>query len=155
MLNDIQIIQILNKLKVISAGKCTEWTGGKSSGYGMQWDPQRKSPVFAHRAAWAQVHGKIPKGKIIRHLCHNPSCVNVKHLAIGTNQDNSNDMKAAGRSARGELNGAAKLTDLQAREIYALKGQISGYKVAKEYNISPSPIYKIWNKQKWKHIHNV
>ena len=36
-------------------------------------------------------------GLVARHTCHNAWCVNVAHLVSGTPQDNSNDMKAAGR----------------------------------------------------------
>ena len=27
----------------------------------------------------------------IRHLCHNPECINIEHLALGTNSENSSD----------------------------------------------------------------
>jgi hypothetical protein len=37
---------------------------------------------------------------IVRHQCHNPPCVNPAHLLIGTNQDNSDDMTRALRSAK-------------------------------------------------------
>lgn len=36
----------------------------------------------------------------MRHLCHNPKCVNIAHLALGTHQDNANDRVAADRGAR-------------------------------------------------------
>lgn len=36
--------------------------------------------VMYHRYVWEQVHGAIPEGYEIDHLCHNRACCNVKHL---------------------------------------------------------------------------
>lgn len=36
--------------------------------------------LYAHRVYWARVHGPIPNGHEIDHLCGNPSCVNPDHL---------------------------------------------------------------------------
>jgi hypothetical protein len=36
--------------------------------------------LYAHRVYWARVHGPIPIGHEIDHLCGNPSCVNPDHL---------------------------------------------------------------------------
>ena len=36
--------------------------------------------VYAHRVCWARVHGPIPEGHEIDHLCGNISCVNPDHL---------------------------------------------------------------------------
>jgi len=49
--------------------------------------------VYAHRAAI-----DAPAGLVVRHLCHNPPCVNPAHLATGTQADNAADMVAADRS---------------------------------------------------------
>jgi hypothetical protein len=50
------------------------------------------------------------KGKVVRHMCDNPACVNPLHLEIGTQADNMNDMKLRGRSTKGETNPRARLT---------------------------------------------
>ena len=44
-----------------------------------------------HRLAWYHVHGEIPPDKVIHHLCHNPLCYNIEHLAIGTQIENAED----------------------------------------------------------------
>lgn len=52
----------------------------------------------AHRASYLLFIGKIPKGKLVLHLCDNKKCVNPDHLTIGTAQDNTNDMISKGRA---------------------------------------------------------
>lgn len=70
-----------------------------------------KNRVMAHRLAYELATGQhIPEGAVVRHLCNNPTCCNPAHLAVGTHADNVADRVAAGRSARGEHNGRAKLT---------------------------------------------
>ena len=41
-----------------------------------------------------------------------------------------------------------KLTDEDILAIHAQKGKISGYKVAKQFKISHTMVYKIWGRQK-------
>lgn len=69
---------------------CLIWTGGKDQkGYGRI--TVRKKPVRAHRYAWEQANGPIPKGAQIDHVCYNPSCVKVNHLRMVTPQQNSSN----------------------------------------------------------------
>lgn len=54
----------------------------------------------AHRAAWIEANGEIPKGLVIDHTCHNPkeceggitcphrACVNVEHMRLVTQREN-------------------------------------------------------------------
>lgn len=59
----------------------------KASGYG--WvSLGRGKRIGAHRLAYEEVHGPIPEGLEIDHLCHNPSCVQVKHLEAVTRTGN-------------------------------------------------------------------
>jgi hypothetical protein len=101
----------------------------------------------AHRVAYQLWVGKISKDLCICHRCDNPSCINPKHLFLGTHQDNTADKIKKGRQAkgdrhgsrthperlargykhgskthperwaRGEKNGKAKITIIQAKEI--------------------------------------
>lgn len=50
---------------------------------------KRSTMTLAHRAAWAAVHGQIPEGMTIDHLCKNRRCVNVEHLRLLTNYENA------------------------------------------------------------------
>lgn len=52
---------------------------------------------LAHRLAWCVAGRELPpKPFVLRHRCHNPRCVNVDHLEIGTHRDNARDAVAAG-----------------------------------------------------------
>ena len=113
---------------------------------------------LAYRLAWYKVHRPIPEGLVIRHLCNNPACINVIHLAIGTQADNIRDKQQAERQSRGETHGKAKLTETQAREILAQKPSgRSPYgfvrDLAYRYGVNRESIRFIWTKHTWKHIH--
>ena len=49
----------------------------------------RRSGTTAHRAAWVYVHGQIPDGMTIDHVCKNRRCVNVDHMRMLTNYENA------------------------------------------------------------------
>jgi Autographiviridae endonuclease len=81
---------------------------------------------YAHRAAWAAVHGPIPKGVLIRHLCHNPPCYEVTHLRAGTQKDNMQDSAKDGRLGKRKLDHEALVRDylagMRAPELAAKYG---------------------------------
>lgn len=64
-------------------GDCIVWTGKiDRAGYGhMQVDGKTR---MAHRVAYESVHGPIPEGMEIDHLCRNRPCINAAHLEAVT-----------------------------------------------------------------------
>lgn len=52
---------------------------------------------YYHRYLYAKHHGiDLKSTEIVRHLCNNPGCVEIQHLAIGTQKDNMQDAMKAG-----------------------------------------------------------
>lgn len=79
---------------------CWLWLACKiRGGYGLILYEGRNQ--VAHRVAWMLTNGPIPDRMILCHRCDVPACVNPAHLFLGSAQDNSDDMVAKGRSAKG------------------------------------------------------
>jgi len=84
-----------------SAGEdaCWLWTARTSDGGYGRFNAISTQGIQAHRYAWEQVNGPIPKGLLVCHTCDNPPCCNPAHLFLGTNTDNARDRDRKGRSA--------------------------------------------------------
>jgi len=130
--------------KVDKSGDCWIWLGAKTPlGYGrFNWTGRRPVKVeFAHRASWMLSGNADPAGLVLMHLCDNPSCVNPSHLRLGTKADNSRDMVAKGRSARGAAHSQAVLTEAVVMEFRKRVGLGENIKlVARELGIKPGSI---------------
>lgn len=108
-----------------------------------------------HRLSWLIHFGPIPKGMFVCHRCDNRQCTNPEHLFLGSRQDNVDDMMSKGRNAdfRGELNGRAKLSAIQIKEIRALREAGVFYKtISERYGVALQVIFRICQRQSWKHI---
>jgi len=112
---------------------CWKWQGKYKAGYG------RFGKELAHRASW-RIHNQknIPKDKVIRHLCHNPKCVNPFHLCLGSQKQNMADMISAGRQGF-----VRKLDAQQVKEIRASDDTLST--LAKRYKVSKTTIHRVRN----------
>ena len=130
---------------------CEEWPKARDrGGYGIKKHKGRK--WRAHRLAFHLAFPGVPiAGRVIMHKCDNPPCVNVDHLRVGTNADNSADMVRKGRSGRrlGEAN-RAKLTEADVRAIRA--DPRSSSVVAREYGVSDGTVRKIRRRERWGHV---
>ncbi len=83
--------------------KCWNWQGGRHwSGHGQtSWVGTK---YLAHRISYIIFNGLIPNGLLVRHTCNNPSCINPKHLILGSHSDNSIDSVKAGTQRSQVLN---------------------------------------------------
>lgn len=72
------------------ASPCMIWRHAKLAvGYGRVRLRRGVPRVYAHRAAWESVHGPLPAGLVIDHLCRVKSCVNPEHLEAVPHSVNS------------------------------------------------------------------
>lgn len=69
------------------------------TGYGIVRSPFSTSRQ-AHRYSWEHNVGKVPAGLLVLHKCDVRSCINPKHLFLGTCKDNLQDMARKGRGAK-------------------------------------------------------
>lgn len=73
----------------IDANGCKPWDGCLNSrGYGCFAFGGKGKNVLAHRWAYEQARGPIPKGMAIDHLCRNRRCVNPEHMEPVTPVEN-------------------------------------------------------------------
>ncbi len=80
-------------------GDCLEWQRClNSDGYPRcSWGGNSNGKV--HRIV-CELSGQDITGKVVRHTCHNPKCINPKHLITGYPKDNVSDMDRADRRYR-------------------------------------------------------
>lgn len=94
------------------------------------------------RVVYAQHHKldlKDIEGLYVLHTCHNPACVNPKHLRLGTAKENMQDKVRAGRWKGGQ---PRKLTPEQVAEIRAT-GWSAMDAAKSKYGVSRSTIENV------------
>jgi len=96
MLTDKQLIKFWRKVEKTES--CWLYRGGLDrDGYGIHW---ANRSYKAHRLS-AMLANKDMTKPIVRHMCHNPACVNPDHLETGFQADNIKDMMQANRQNLG------------------------------------------------------
>ena len=145
---------------------CWDWTATHDrKGYGL-FHAGRNGR--AHRVSWEMTHGPIPEGLFVCHRCDRPMCVRPDHLFLGTHADNTADMVAKGRTAKGDANGSrkhpesrprgetvrsARLTEDGVRRVHDLHAAgMSTRKIAACVGVTDATVWKIVIGRNWKHI---
>jgi len=137
--------------------ECWEWKGGKFiQGYGAYC--RNCKTVKSHRVSYEITYGSIPKNMCVLHKCDNPSCCNPKHLFLGTNKDNTEDMFIKKRDGLGNQKGSnnnhSKLSEEQVKKIrfmYRTK-LATQYQLSDIFGVSNRNISRIVNGKLWNHI---
>lgn len=134
---------------------CWNWNGSKFwFGHGrICWN---NKILYSHRVSWEIEHcAQVPNGLCVLHNCDNPSCVNPRHLFLGTKKENNLDRDRKGRqvASRGEKHGMAKLSNSDVNKIRLLvsSGETCS-SVDKKFNISQGYSWKISSRKNWKHV---
>lgn len=142
-------------LKILKTKNCWIWIGYKDKrGYGKFYSVVG---TLAHRFSYFFHKGEIPKGMFVCHYCDNPTCVNPKHLWLGTGSDNQIDCVRKGRANRnspmGEKNGLSKFKNedvIKIRQMFH-EGK-SQAEIAKLFKCHQTNIHYILSGKTWKHV---
>ena len=134
--------------------RCWEWSLWKDKdGYGQF--TIRKAIFGAHRVAYV-IANRVDLGTMcVCHKCDVPSCVNPRHLFLGTHTDNMRDRTEKGRTAsgRGDANGNAKLTESDVPRIFAMSASgMTQREIAKIFGVSQSLICFVLRHKLWNHV---
>lgn len=148
-----------SKVKILSEDECWEFQGCKNQdGYGIfNIDRHHLRSGGAHRASWIFANKQeIPKGMKILHSCDNPPCCNPKHLRLGTQQENIEDMllRKRHRCPEGVKHAHAKLTN---EIVLAIRAEYTGKKgeqtwIGNKYGITSANVKAIVERRTWKHV---
>jgi hypothetical protein len=106
------------KVRVNRETGCWEWTASCSgSGYGQYWAGRVK--WAAHRLAYTEQIGGIPKGQDLDHLCRVRRCVNPRHLEpVGRQENVRRGMLAVARGGEANKTHCAQGHEFTPANIY-------------------------------------
>ena len=82
-------VRFLNQIN--KTDDCWLWTGRPSKGYGKLWIGRfgnYKKSMYAHRYSYERIHGTVPEGLELDHLCRTKLCVRPDHLEVVTHAEN-------------------------------------------------------------------
>lgn len=115
---------------------CHIWQRSTSKGgYGTLHRPGVAK--YAHVAAWEELHGPVPNGMELDHLCRQPPCRNPDHLEPVTHTEN----------VRRGTHTILTLEDV--RLIRELRGRVAGVELALRFGVSKHCISKIHTNKIW------
>jgi hypothetical protein len=138
-----------SKVEIRGPDDCWLWQAVLiPGGYGQFWFEGRMRN--SHVMAVIFSGTKIPEGEVVMHTCDVRRCCNPKHLVVGTQANNIDDMVRKNRGAKGESHGSVLLTESDVRKI-RLKLETAA-EAAKKYGVSRAAVNDIRQGISWKHI---
>lgn len=132
------------------ANDCWLWTasvtgtGSVKHGQFTYYEGRTQRHIKAHRLAWELVHGPIPDGLCICHHCDVARCCNVKHLFLGTQDDNLKDAARKGRLCGSHGPRTKAFTPAERLAIYLIPNHRGlSAELARQYGVSKTAITRI------------
>ena len=151
--------EFLNYVIVGTDTECWPWTGSTNGRrYGrLEFEGKYQQ---AHRVSYQIFREAIPDNTNVLHECDNPICVNPKHLFLGTQQDNVDDMIAKGRACFGDQrpivgsqHPSAQLDEDKVREIKRLLNEGHRHRdIANYFGVARQTITNISTGTRWSHV---
>ena len=140
------IKRFMDKVKITDT--CWLWTASmKTERYGAF--NLNKKIQFSHRVAYRLFIGEIPDNMEVCHQCDVTTCVNPKHLFLGTHKDNMMDSAKKGRLN----NSRAKLNPEKIRYIRKQYSQgVNQADLCREFNYSTGNMSNIISGKSWAHV---
>lgn len=120
-------------------GTCLIWQGALNTDGYPRAAYRGNSNGKVHRIVYELFTGEDITGKVVRHACDNPTCINPEHLSSGTPADNNRDRDVRERHA---------LAAFSAKQIRAIRllyatGQYRQKELASLFNINYRTIQQI------------
>jgi hypothetical protein len=104
--------------------------------------------IRAHRLSYFLAHGTLELDRYVLHGCDEPSCVNPRHLFLGTAADNSADMVQKGRNSNRKLS----VEDVRAIRADHAAG-VSLRVLATRHAVATSTVWHVTSHRTWRHVH--
>jgi hypothetical protein len=146
------IERFMEKVLIPDKG-CWIWNAFKNKeGYGLF--RYGNKIALAHRISYEIFDRKPASSELVCHHCDNPSCVNPKHLFLGTDRTNSDDKIRKKRHLFGSKFPQSKIdesTAIKIRKEYFVKNMTTR-ELSKKYGIAHSGISNVITYKNWRHI---
>ena len=169
MYNTDDIDRFWTRVAVAGEADCWNWTAGKNGvRYGVFYCDTGggRRAILAHRFSLGLALKKdLPRELFVLHSCDNPSCVNPKHLRLGTQRDNVRDAiirkrhvnpplpKGNPNPPKGEAVWNAKATEAQIREVWRLHFTgMNATQIAKTVGVSKTTVADACRGKIWRSI---
>jgi len=127
-------------------GDCWDWPLARTTaGYGeLVYEGELR---YAHRLTM-ELRGHDLDGKVVRHACDNPSCVNPEHLLVGSHSENQRDSDRRNEDSLRTKLSPADVDDIRA-EYDKGYGGTSQSDLAEEYGVTRSQVGRIVREEVW------
>jgi len=151
------IQRIARRIERRGPDECWPWIGRHNHKGRAVLPKSRTDTQYAARILWQIIHGRLPKALCVCHHCDNPSCMNMRHLFVGTVLDNNRDMIRKGRSrtpvTAGTGHWKAKLSE---PDVYAVRELVAAgtadADIAKRFGVSREAIRDIRRNVSWRSL---